>query len=271
MKNFRISSSFLLGFLAVGLLLLHNPIYATEEEEINALIKEGTASMTQESTSSASSEGTSASFINKYLSATPSAAEAFSFLGLPEPLILPDSPFYILVTLSEKIRLLLTFSPEAKAKFILKTAELRLSEAYKLAEQGKDEKSLKPLEAFQEDLGGLKNELQTLSAQGKDVLDLVRKMEAGVVKEQKVEEFIRSKAPSSSTEFLDSLSSISIEGIKKSLEIAASFKIATPSYELKQKVLEILASQELGKQIKSNLLKIWEENFPKEATPSAEF
>jgi len=60
-------------------------------------------------------------------------------IQLPEPGILPDSPFYGLKIALENLRLALTFDEEYKVKLHLHYAERRLAEAQAMEQRGKPE------------------------------------------------------------------------------------------------------------------------------------
>ena len=69
--------------------------------------------------------------------------------GLPNPGLLPGSPFYFLDTLFENIGTFFTFKDKTKAERFLSLAEERLAEAKKLAEQGKSNLAEKTVEKYQ--------------------------------------------------------------------------------------------------------------------------
>ncbi|HZW83424.1 MAG TPA: DUF5667 domain-containing protein, partial [Candidatus Deferrimicrobium sp.] len=61
---------------------------------------------------------------------------------------LPDSPFYFLDMLFEKVILIFTFSPEKKAQELLANANERLAEANIMTDEGKQELATKSAEAY---------------------------------------------------------------------------------------------------------------------------
>jgi hypothetical protein len=74
-------------------------------------------------------------------------------LGISEPKVLPDSPFYFLKNWGRGIRLFFAFNPGAKAQLRLKFANEKIVEAEKLAELKKNPKLIeKVLGSFQKDL-----------------------------------------------------------------------------------------------------------------------
>lgn len=66
------------------------------------------------------------------------AVRAQEDTGLPNPGITPDSPFYFLDTLGERISLFFARSAEARARKSLAIAEEKLAEAETMADEGKD-------------------------------------------------------------------------------------------------------------------------------------
>jgi len=75
-------------------------------------------------------------------------------LGISEPKILPDSPFYFLKNWARKIRLFFAFNKVKKAELRLRIANEMLIEAKKLVEMKKDPRlTEKVLENFQNEIG----------------------------------------------------------------------------------------------------------------------
>lgn len=82
-------------------------------------------------------------------------------LEIPEPSLLPDSPFYFLKNWARNVQSFFTFNPIAKAKLRLRFSSERLMEAKKLAEQTKDpEKIKKAIEGYQKEM--VKNEREAV-------------------------------------------------------------------------------------------------------------
>jgi len=68
--------------------------------------------------------------------------------GLPDPGITPDSPFYFIETIGERISLFFTFGTEAKAEKKLDHAEKRLAEAKAMADEGREDLAERSLDAY---------------------------------------------------------------------------------------------------------------------------
>jgi len=80
-------------------------------------------------------------------------------LGISEPKVLPDSPFYFLKNWARTIGLFFAFSPAKKVELRLKIANEKLIEAKKLAEMKKDPKLVeKTLNEFQNEIGKISKE-----------------------------------------------------------------------------------------------------------------
>jgi hypothetical protein len=79
-------------------------------------------------------------------------------LGISEPRILPDSPFYFLKNWGRNIRSFFTFNPVAKAELKLRFADEKLIEARKLAQIKKDPKIIeKAADNYQKEIEALKS------------------------------------------------------------------------------------------------------------------
>jgi hypothetical protein len=80
-------------------------------------------------------------------------------LGISEPKVLPDSPFYFLKNWGRAIGLFFAFSPAKKAELRLKIANEKLMEAKKLVEMKKDPKLIeRTLNEFQNEIGKISQE-----------------------------------------------------------------------------------------------------------------
>ena len=90
-------------------------------------------------------------------------------LGVSDPTILPDSPFYFFKNLGRGIRSALTFNPIAKAELKLKFSGEKLVEAKKLAEKNKKPEILaNGLENYQTEVNNLKTAVDGIKEKAKD-------------------------------------------------------------------------------------------------------
>lgn len=92
---------------------------------------------------------------------------------LSDPGITPDSPFYFLDLVGEKIGEFFAFSAEAKVKHALATAEERLAEAEAMADKGKDDLAATARERYQERLNAALAQAAQAKEQGKDMEEVM--------------------------------------------------------------------------------------------------
>jgi len=84
-------------------------------------------------------------------------------LGISEPKVLPDSPFYFLKNWARGIQNILTFNPLKKAELRLKFANEKLMEAKKMVEKTKDpEKIKKATENYQQETEKVKEQVEKI-------------------------------------------------------------------------------------------------------------
>lgn len=147
---------------------------------------------------------------------TPTVTEAPT--ETEDPGILPDSPFYFLKTVWEKIQEFLTLDPLKKAELHLRFAQRRLEETQKMCEKGKCGIAEKWLERFQE-----KIEIATRSAEraqeaGRDVTALVEKLQENLARQQAVLDRVIEKAPEPAKGALLKAKENSARGINQAIE-----------------------------------------------------
>jgi urease gamma subunit len=167
--------------------------------------------------------------------------------------------------------MMLTINEASKAQFAIKIAETRLAEAYKLAEEGKNDLSQKALNEYDDNLTLLSQYITNAKQKGEDVKNLMVKVQANIVKEQKVQQFVEDKLPKNSPEALNAVKSISAQSLQKVLELAAHANVSTPSYELQENVKNILQNTGIAESIRNNIERAWKDAFKDfETSPSAE-
>jgi len=134
-----------------------------------------------------------------------SKIKGFLTLGLPEVMILPTSPFYPLKILWEKVVLFFTFDETKKVEMILKNAERRLSESYRLIENKSFDKAKDTLNTYNEQITLATNSLSELKElNSEDLIALVRKIEANTVKQQGVIDYFADKVGTKSSYYRQS-------------------------------------------------------------------
>jgi len=90
-------------------------------------------------------------------------------LGMNEPNLLPDNPFYFLKNWSRSVRLFFTFNPVRKLELKSKFSNERLLEARKMIRKNKDpEKIKKAIEKYQESLDKIKDISQKIKEKAEE-------------------------------------------------------------------------------------------------------
>jgi len=166
-------------------------------------------------------------------------------LGVSEPTILPDSPFYGLKNLWRNVSLAVTFDKVQKAEKQLKYANERVIEAQKLSEERQDEKSAQVLERTIERYGKDMERVQEIVATIKENADgdirvdkLVDKIGDFELKRRIVLNNISNKVPENVVEKI-------IEAKKKSAQTLGKVLEQTISKEkITEKIDEILQNQQ---------------------------
>lgn len=205
---------------------------------------------------------------------TPSATEAVNLdediqsqdLGVREPRILPDSPFYFLKEITRGLQSFFTFDSVAKAELRLKFANEKLMELKKLAE-------IKP-EAVPEALENYKAEIDRLEeavgqikvgAIGKETQDFINKFVDNNLKQQKLFGKLEKDLP---PEIYEKMEGIKEEGLTKFSDIG--LKLLTPEV-LQEKIIGALEDQPGSnfKQFKNlEVLQEIKEKVPESAKPA---
>lgn len=106
-------------------------------------------------------------------------------LGVGEPNILPDSPFYFFKNIGRGLRSFFTFSPEKKAELKLRFASEKILEAKKLAEKGKFDIVDDHLKSYERDFSQAKEIIDKLSQEKPQFVEqIVKKAIANQIKHQ---------------------------------------------------------------------------------------
>lgn len=96
---------------------------------------------------------------------------------LIEPSILPDSPFYFIELLKEKMIIWFTFGPEKEIEKYWKFAELRMAEYQKMIDNGKTETAQKVLERYGDTVQKILDKVEELKNEQKGILKFSQKAE----------------------------------------------------------------------------------------------
>jgi hypothetical protein len=90
-------------------------------------------------------------------------------LGISEPKLLPDNPFYFLKNWARGIQNVLTFNPIRKAELRMKFANEKLMETKKMVEKTKDpEKIKKAAENYQQEVEKIKNQVEKIKEKARE-------------------------------------------------------------------------------------------------------
>jgi hypothetical protein len=119
---------------------------------------------------------------------------------LPDPGILPDSPFYFAKSWGRAIHLLFTFDNLEKAELELRFANEDALAIEKLCEKGKNELAEKHCEKFQERFQRAIQSMEKAKQEGKDVEVLVEKFNENHLRQQQVLARVLEKVPEQAKE-----------------------------------------------------------------------
>ncbi len=154
---------------------------------------------------------------------------------LPEPGMLPDSPFYFLKNWLEALGTLLTFDEAKKAERFLDLAERRLAEANALADKGKPEIAERAVERYREQLGRAMQKAEQAKARGVDTDELLERVSGRTLKHQEVLANVYEKAPEEAKEAIERAMESSLRGHEESLKAI--------SQEKREEVMERMRNQ----------------------------
>lgn len=114
--------------------------------------------------------------------------------------VLPDSPFYFLETLSERMGTLFTFGKIKKAERHLKLASERLAESKILADSGDLDKAKKTVEKYQERIDEALEKAEEAKTEGNDTDEVLEKIAEITARHQAVLASVYEKAPAQAKE-----------------------------------------------------------------------
>ncbi|MEX0870041.1 MAG: DUF5667 domain-containing protein [Candidatus Spechtbacterales bacterium] len=149
--------------------------------------------------------------------------------NLPEPGILPDSPFYLLTRFSEGIGMLFTFGDTAKAGKHLERAEKRLAEANALADQNKEKGLDKAMSLYQEHLN---KALQKAEQAGNE--DVIARVAEATSKHLAILEDVLERVPEQAQDAIERAMTASQRGQEAALD-ALSEQNPTRADEMRQR------------------------------------
>lgn len=145
-------------------------------------------------------------------------------LILPNPGLLPDSPFYFLKNWGERVGTFFTFGDMAKAERFADLAEIRLSEAQALVEKEKPEVSEKTLIRYQNRLSHALTKAEEAKTKGHDVDEVLTKVAEATLKHQEVLANVYEKVPEQAKEAIQRAMEASMHGHEEALRAISGQK-----------------------------------------------
>jgi len=122
---------------------------------------------------------------------------------LPYPGLLPDSPFYKLKAVRDRVKLWLTFSQEKKVGLELLYADKRINAAWNLAEGGKLSLAVTTATKAEKYLESAVNRAEILSRGGQDVKSLLATFQKAIPKHGEILEVLAGKTNGSERNVLE--------------------------------------------------------------------
>ena len=145
-------------------------------------------------------------------------------IELPNPGLTPDSPFYFLDTLGEKIGMLFTFGSEKKAEKALQFAEEKIAEVEAMAEKNKIEALEKANQNYQKYLGLANEKVKEAGIKGKDVERLVNLIKEKTSKHQEILSGVLEKVPEQAKSGIEKAIEMSKKGYQTAIEAVSKIK-----------------------------------------------
>ena len=188
-------------------------------------------------------------------------------LGISEPKVLPDSPFYFLKNWARGIQNILTFNPLKKAELRLKFANEKLMEAKKMVEKTKDpEKIKKATENYQQETEKVKEQVKKIkekAAENPQVESFLDKFIHQQTLHEKLLEKLETQVPPEAFEKIKEAREAHLENFRDVM-----LKLEDRKEKITEKLDEILEKQK-GSEFKEfknlEVLKNLEEKVPEEA------
>lgn len=150
-------------------------------------------------------------------------------LGVQEPNILPDSPFYFLKDLSRNIQSFFVFNPVKKIELKNKFANEKLLEAKKLVEKSKNPETIKKaLDKYQEALSQIKDRADKIKGEAADSPEaqkFLEKFEAQKELHQRILQKMENKIPEQVLEKIKESREKHLEKFKEVMEKIQEKKI----------------------------------------------
>ena len=166
---------------------------------------------------------------------------------LPDPGLTPDSPFYFLDTLGEKIGMFFTFGAENKAEKALKIAEEKLAETKVMAERNKAQAIEKANQKYQEFLSLANQKAKEAKEKGKDVEELAVLITEKTLKHQEVLIEVFEKVSEEAKTAIEKAIEVSRKGFEEALKTVSGVK--KEELQKKGEEIKIKAEEKIEEEI----------------------
>jgi len=188
-------------------------------------------------------------------------------LGISEPKLLPDSPFYFLKNWARDIQQVLTFDPVKKAELRLKFANEKLMEVKEITQKTENPEIIqKAAENYQQEIEKIKNQVEKIKEKAKEnskVESFLDKFINQQVLHQKLLQKLENEVPSQSLEKIKEVRESQLEDF-----CDVMLKLEDQKEKITEKLDKVLKEQK-GSQFKNfknlEVLKNLEEKVPEEA------
>lgn len=138
--------------------------------------------------------------------------------GSVDPGLSPDSPFYFLDTIGEKISLFFTFKAERKAEKALRFAEEKFAEAKAMAERNSAKALEKADERYQHFLELANRRAEEVREKGKDVEELAAKITENALRHREVLKKVLEKVPEEARSGIERAIEVSERGFDSAIQ-----------------------------------------------------
>lgn len=158
---------------------------------------------------------------------------------LPEPGMLPDSPFYFLKSWSEAMGTFFTFGDVAKVERFVNLSEKRLAEAQALVAKGKPEVAEKAVLRYQDQLGAALTKAEEAKAKGLDTDEVLAKVAESTLKHQAVLADVYEKVPEQAKGAIQRAMQAGMRGHEEALKAVSGQKREEVMEQVEQKRREV--------------------------------
>lgn len=174
-------------------------------------------------------------------------------LSVPEPSLLPDSPFYFLKDVGREVQMFFTFNPLKKAELRMEFVNQKLAEADKIAENNPNNELgiNKALENYKKETDKLNSYASTLNKNNSNNEALLNKIVANNLLHQTILNNIQNRIQNK--EKAGEVKDSALQNLTN-----ASFSVAN-SEKVKEKIQEKIQNQEINESEKVEILKKMEE------------